>query len=161
MEIGGSQDHPKTKPTVQLPRLRDSSQPEYSSTYIITVIAAYWIVSISMVYLNKLLLSNNSATIPAPLFVTWFQCIITCLICVILGNLGERSRTKGFNSFLNDFPKIKISGGDPHIGIFETTIHFCHFYSLCGVCSASSFTCLRRHDCLQQSLPEECGGFFL
>lgn len=41
-------------------------------TYVASVIAAYWIVSISMVYLNKMLLSNTDASIPAPLFVTWY-----------------------------------------------------------------------------------------
>jgi hypothetical protein len=40
-------------------------------TYIATVIASYWVVSISMVYLNKILLSSPDASIPAPLFVTW------------------------------------------------------------------------------------------
>jgi GDP-fucose transporter C1 len=40
-------------------------------TYITTVVAAYWVVSISMVYLNKVLLSNVDASIPAPVFVTW------------------------------------------------------------------------------------------
>ena len=39
--------------------------------YVTTVVAVYWIVSISMVYLNKVLLSNEDASIPAPIFVTW------------------------------------------------------------------------------------------
>lgn len=43
------------------------------SFYVVQVICLYWIVSISMVYLNKILLSNEEASIPAPLFVTWFQ----------------------------------------------------------------------------------------
>jgi solute carrier family 35 (GDP-fucose transporter), member C1 len=43
------------------------------SVYVTQVIALYWVVSISMVYLNKILLSNEEASIPAPLFVTWYQ----------------------------------------------------------------------------------------
>jgi hypothetical protein len=43
------------------------------SLYVTQVIALYWVVSISMVYLNKILLSNEDASIPAPLFVTWYQ----------------------------------------------------------------------------------------
>lgn len=43
------------------------------SFYVAQVISLYWVVSISMVYLNKILLSNEEASIPAPLFVTWFQ----------------------------------------------------------------------------------------
>ena len=53
--------------------------------YIAYVISTYWVVSISMVYLNKMLLSDKDASIPAPLFVTWFQCILTCVICSVLG----------------------------------------------------------------------------
>lgn len=40
-------------------------------TYVAGVISAYWVVSISMVYLNKMLLSNAEASMSAPLFVTW------------------------------------------------------------------------------------------
>ena len=71
---------------------------------VIRVIASYWVVSISMVYLNKMLLSNPEYSIPAPLFVTWFQCVVTVCVCVILGNLGEGTRAQGKDSFLNDFP---------------------------------------------------------
>jgi GDP-fucose transporter C1 len=39
--------------------------------YVASVISAYWVVSISMVYLNKMLLTNSDASISAPLFVTW------------------------------------------------------------------------------------------
>lgn len=62
-----------------------------------------------MVYLNKVLLSNEEASIPAPLFVTWYQCVTTCIVCIVLGNMGERKRAEGVESFLNEFPKIKFS----------------------------------------------------
>jgi GDP-fucose transporter C1 len=78
-------------------------------TYVAGVVAAYWTVSITMVYLNKILLSNTDASIPAPLFVTWYQCVLTCAICVILGNMGEKTRAAGQSSILNDFPKIRFS----------------------------------------------------
>ena len=80
-----------------------------STLYIATVIGSYWVVSISMVYLNKILLSSTGASLAAPLFVTWYQCVVTCLICIVLGNLGERTRSTKQNSFLNDFPVIKFS----------------------------------------------------
>lgn len=79
---------------------------ESNSGYIASVIAAYWIVSISMVYLNKVLLSNPESAIPAPLFVTWFQCFVTAIVCVILGNIGESTRKAGEISLFNDYPKI-------------------------------------------------------
>eukprot|EP01038_Epipyxis_sp_PR26KG_P012662 gene12662-16973_t len=78
-----------------------------SAFYVASVIATYWVVSISMVYLNKILLSNKDASIPAPLFVTWFQCVITCFICIILGNMGEITRRNGSKSFLDEFPIVK------------------------------------------------------
>lgn len=37
------------------------------------VVLAYFVVSISLVFSNKLLLSSKGSTIEAPLFVTWFQ----------------------------------------------------------------------------------------
>jgi GDP-fucose transporter C1 len=73
--------------------------------YIAQVVTLYWCVSISMVYLNKVLLSSADASIPAPMFVTWFQCVVTAGICVVLGNMGERTRKEGRSSFLNDYPK--------------------------------------------------------
>lgn len=79
------------------------------SYYVASVIASYWVVSISMVYLNKVLLSNPEMSIPAPLFVTWYQCVLTCIICVALGNLGEGTRANKQQSFLNDFPVVNFS----------------------------------------------------
>ena len=63
------------------------------SMYIASVVGTYWVVSISMVYLNKILMSNDGISIPAPLFVTWFQCVVTVLICWLAGLVGERARS--------------------------------------------------------------------
>lgn len=60
------------------------------STYIASIVATYWFVSISMVYLNKMLMSNDGISIDAPLFVTWYQCIVTAAICFLAGKCGER-----------------------------------------------------------------------
>lgn len=73
--------------------------------HIAQAVTLYWVVSISMVYLNKVLLSSDEASIPAPMFVTWFQCVVTAGICVVLGNMGERTRKEGRGSFLDDYPK--------------------------------------------------------
>lgn len=62
------------------------------SVYIASVVATYWVVSISMVYLNKVLMSNEGLSIPAPLFVTWYQCVVTVLICYLAGVCGQRAR---------------------------------------------------------------------
>mmetsp|Transcript_27010 Transcript_27010/g.25877 ORF Transcript_27010/g.25877 Transcript_27010/m.25877 type:complete len:380 (-) Transcript_27010:252-1391(-) len=60
-----------------------------NTTYISSVVLTYWVVSISMVYLNKALMSGN---LEAPLFVTWFQCIVTAVICWLAGKCGERAQ---------------------------------------------------------------------
>jgi len=73
------------------------------------VVATYWVVSISMVYLNKMLLSNADASIPAPLFVTWYQCVLTCIICIVLGNWGEKTRAAGTGSYFDEYPKIDFN----------------------------------------------------
>ena len=59
------------------------------TNYIIILVALHWFVSITMVYLNKVLMSSEGLSIPAPLFVTWFQCFITALICWGAGKMGE------------------------------------------------------------------------
>lgn len=63
-----------------------------NTVYVASVVATYWFVSISMVYLNKVLMSNDGVSIPAPLFVTWYQCIVTALICMAAGRCGESAR---------------------------------------------------------------------
>jgi len=63
-----------------------------NTAYIGTVVGTYWVVSISMVYLNKVLMSNEGVSINAPLFVTWFQCIVTTFICWAAGKCGQRQR---------------------------------------------------------------------
>lgn len=77
--------------------------------YIASVVALYWTVSISMVYLNKMLLSNENASIPAPLFVTWYQCVTTCIVCIVLGHIGEMTRNNGSKSFFDQFPMVKFN----------------------------------------------------
>mmetsp|Transcript_17432 Transcript_17432/g.37651 ORF Transcript_17432/g.37651 Transcript_17432/m.37651 type:complete len:355 (-) Transcript_17432:373-1437(-) len=63
-----------------------------AAMYIASVVGTYWVVSISMVYLNKILMSNEGISIPAPLFVTWYQCVVTVLICWLAGLCGNRAR---------------------------------------------------------------------
>jgi solute carrier family 35 (GDP-fucose transporter), member C1 len=62
----------------------------YSNSQIAGIVALYFVVSISLVFINKLLLSSGNA-IPAPLFVTWSQCVVTVAICWLLGIIGDQS----------------------------------------------------------------------
>ena len=68
--------------------------------HIASVIAAYWVVSISTVYINKRIVSdddditkNESAFLDAPIFISWFQCVVTVGICALAGEIGEKIRT--------------------------------------------------------------------
>lgn len=46
---------------------------------IFVVVAFYWVVSITTVFVNKILLSSNLVQFDAPLFITWFQCLISVM----------------------------------------------------------------------------------
>lgn len=53
---------------------------------IAAVVALYWFVSITMVFLNNSLLDNKDLN--APLFVTFFQCVVTVVLCWLLPMLS-------------------------------------------------------------------------
>lgn len=67
--------------------LEDSLLSKYVK--IITVVSAYWIISIVTVFVNKSLLSSQSVHLNAPLFVTWFQCIVSVIICFCMSRLSK------------------------------------------------------------------------
>ena len=76
---------------------------------VITVVAAYWVVSISMVYINKVLLSTGDASLQAPLFITMFQSVVSCGICIVLGNLGDANRKAKTVSFTTEWSRLDSS----------------------------------------------------
>ncbi|XP_053576262.1 GDP-fucose transporter 1 isoform X2 [Bombina bombina] len=45
------------------------------------VVMLYWFISITMVFLNKYLLDSPSLHLNAPLFVTFYQCLVTVVLC--------------------------------------------------------------------------------
>ncbi len=47
------------------------------------------VVSISTVFVNKALFHSDSVKLDATLFVTWYQCIISALICYTMSVLGN------------------------------------------------------------------------
>src|SRR5690242_19428428 len=67
-------------------------------SYIASVVATYWFVSISMVYLNKALMSSDEISIPAPLFVTWFQCVVTAWICWLAGRFVATMKAREYDA---------------------------------------------------------------
>uniref|UniRef100_A0A6M2E194 Putative product n=1 Tax=Xenopsylla cheopis TaxID=163159 RepID=A0A6M2E194_XENCH len=48
---------------------------------ILLVVCAYWVISILTVFINKILLSSQEVNLDAPLFITWFQCLVSSAIC--------------------------------------------------------------------------------
>ena len=80
--------------------------------YIASVVATYWFVSISMVYLNKILMSNDDISIPAPLFVTWFQCVVTAAICWACGEVAERMKKSEYGAVADDEDEMSSSKRD-------------------------------------------------
>ena len=48
---------------------------------IVGVVALYWSVSVSLVFVNKSLLKGDELKLDAPLFVTFYQCICTVVLC--------------------------------------------------------------------------------
>ncbi|CAF2792777.1 unnamed protein product [Rotaria sp. Silwood2] len=101
------------KLNVEIPVKEPPSSSQTSSTtnddtlnkrYVQIAIAVflYWCVSISMVFLNKYLLSSKDVKLDAPLFITWYQCVVTVGICAILGNLNKHVAA------FSTFPSFKI-----------------------------------------------------
>lgn len=56
---------------------------------VVLVVSLYWIVSISVVFINKTLFSSHVIDLKAPLFVTWTQSLISVFICLIWKKLSN------------------------------------------------------------------------
>ncbi|KAK7912702.1 hypothetical protein WMY93_012913 [Mugilogobius chulae] len=68
---------------------------------IAAVVALYWSVSITMVFLNNSLLDNRE--LDAPLFVTFFQCAVTVGLCWCLPLVSAL-----FPGLVEDFPALRF-----------------------------------------------------
>lgn len=67
---------------------------------IAAVVALYWFISITMVFLNSYLLDNRE--LDAPLFVTFYQCVVTVGLCWVMQLLSS------FCPGIVDFPMVKF-----------------------------------------------------
>lgn len=67
---------------------------------IAAVVALYWFVSITMVFLNNYLLDNRD--LDAPLFVTFYQCVVTVGLCWLMQLLSKLCPG------LVDFPSVRF-----------------------------------------------------
>ncbi|KAF7639735.1 TPT domain-containing protein [Meloidogyne graminicola] len=50
-------------------------------TNIFLAVSSYWICSIGLVFINKHLLSSPDIELDAPLFITWYQCLVSLILC--------------------------------------------------------------------------------
>ncbi|XP_075261384.1 GDP-fucose transporter 1-like isoform X2 [Convolutriloba macropyga] len=67
------------------PGVKDGQESLARKYFVVTaVVLAYWTVSLSMVFLNKYLLNGDTLQLDAPMFVTWYQCVVTVVICILL-----------------------------------------------------------------------------
>ncbi|XP_064466372.1 GDP-fucose transporter 1-like [Ornithodoros turicata] len=91
--------------------------------HIASVVSAYWAISISLVFINDRLLSDKDRKLNAPLFITFFQCVVSTLLCLVLSFFSEK-----FPSILW-FPKVGLDFNIlraliPLSGFFVATITF-------------------------------------
>jgi len=70
-------------------------------THILTVVSCYWFISITLVFVNKALLSG-SEKLEAPLFVTCYQCVVTVAACYAI-----RAAARMFPERLS-FPSLQL-----------------------------------------------------
>ncbi|KAF9935114.1 hypothetical protein FBU30_007493 [Linnemannia zychae] len=68
---------------------------QHSLHLIISAIAFYWVASLSVVFLNKTILSGSEFRFPYPLTVTLYQLIVALVLLVVCGQLGKRHRLFG------------------------------------------------------------------
>lgn len=66
----------------------------------------YRFVSIITVFVNKALLSGDDVKLDAPLFVTWVQCIVSVVICLLLGLLRRTNLPNPSDVFTSNTAKM-------------------------------------------------------
>ncbi|KAK6176697.1 hypothetical protein SNE40_014947 [Patella caerulea] len=97
------------------------------SLKIAAVVAFYWTISISMVFLNKYLLSSKDLKLNAPFFITWFQCVVSVLLIAFFSFLA------GIIPNIVKVPPFKI---DPAIirGVLPLSLVFVSMISFNNLC---------------------------
>lgn len=68
----------------------------------IMAVAFYWVVSISLTFLNKTVMTGNYLKLDAPWFMSWTQFIMTVLCCAVMAELGKRITLFSF------FPRLEF-----------------------------------------------------
>ncbi|KAG2180962.1 hypothetical protein INT43_008544 [Umbelopsis isabellina] len=69
------------------------NEKNHPSSLIAIVVAFYFVISLSVVFLNKYILSSSQYEFPYPLFVTWFQLVVALIVIFIWAELGKSYKT--------------------------------------------------------------------
>lgn len=54
---------------------------------IVAVVVFYFVISLSVVFLNKIIMSGSD--FEYPLFITWYQLVVALVLLLIWGHLGK------------------------------------------------------------------------
>ncbi|EUB64991.1 GDP-fucose transporter [Echinococcus granulosus] len=74
---------------IHIKKILAEARSVYNVKRVCGVVSLYWAVSISLVFINKWLLSNSDISLDIPLFITWFQCLVTVILCIILSKISS------------------------------------------------------------------------
>jgi len=102
---------------------------EASTSRIAGVVALYFVVSICLVFSNKYLLSSG-LSIPAPIFISWYQCVLTAAIIGFLGSISKNARP---GEFLSEFTAPAFSV-DVALRMMPLSVIFVGMISMNNLC---------------------------
>lgn len=75
------------------------------------VVANYWVISMSMVFLNSFLLSSDEVSLDAPIFITWIQCVVSVVLIWGVSIAMAPHRTVEWGTALQMLPLTFAFGG--------------------------------------------------
>eukprot|EP01084_Bolivina_argentea_P169691 294142_1 len=67
------------------PPVKKSKTPQQK----LMAVTFYWMTSLSLVFLNKVVMVGDIINLDAPLFMSWTQFVITVICCVVIGQIGR------------------------------------------------------------------------
>jgi hypothetical protein len=100
---------------------------------------------------------DQHTKLDAPLFVTWFQCVVTVGLCIVISLVSKRYPNKiQFPDWSIDF-KIARDVIDFMITISKKS----QIYRFFNLQDSTVVICICWHDRIQQPMSEACFGFVL
>jgi len=80
-----------------------TEQTPHDSGTVAGVGVFYFAVSVLLVIFNKIVLSGSSISVAAPMFIVWFQLLVTWICLIAMGNFGARI------PMMNFFPPFEFA----------------------------------------------------